>query len=675
MSEFEQPIVDDRNPHTLAQFLPIIAVLLLAAWLRIINGAAFPVSTDEGWTTWAIAEPTYRTIVDILAADRHPPLYFLGLGYWSRLAGESRLALRAPSMLMGVLTVAMIYRIGADTFGRTARAGREDVSWYGMLMFALLPVAVYYTQEIRHYGAFMAAVVWSCLLFIRILRTPRVHLLLLYSLSVAIMLYLLYFAVWVILLHVITGLLLWRGDAQREWQVSWKDRSKLLAAWVGALLLYTPWIVVIFTEQWAILTAGITAAPGSFTSALPDLLRLLQLLMGGGLALTFGLYVIGFWGSLVSDRTDVTLGLRLANPAWLGELFIVLWGLGLFVLLAMVNTQTGVLSARTMVFISPALMLVVGAGIVRLRVGVRWSLLAGFVMVSIVTPPVIQPRLDYPVAAAALAQRAQPDDLIVLETGWDDNAFRYEIRRQVDTTQIIRTLPWVNNRDGNVPVVPQIADDLQRHQRVWVVQWLQPSQVIPYLTDNGYTRTATYYTDVGEQYRGAFAAFGATDTVQVVRLARPADTAPMVFDEVFTLTGAVYDQRVSIGDDLVIDLWWTVDQTPPLDYSVGLFLTDNANTPAASLNLSLNSIQSPAYDYDMADGVRIRAADYYERPTSQWGPGDRTYTGYSLPLPPDLPPGDYTLTMAVYHFQTPDAPISVGGQPRYTLGSVTVVAD
>ena len=673
MSEFEQPIVDDRNPHTLAQFLPVVAVLLLAAWLRIMGGGGFPVSTDEGWTTWAISGQTFSAIVDNLAVDRHPPLYFLALGYWSRIAGDSHLALRVPSMLMGVLTVSMLYRIGADTFGRTARPGREDVSWYGMLMFALLPAAVYYSQEIRHYGWFVASVVWSCLLFIRVMRAPHWPLLMLYSLSVAIMFYILYFAVWIVLLHVFTGLVLWRGDASREWQVGWRDRFKLIVAWAGALVLYIPWLIVIFTQQWGILTAGITAAPGTFTSSLPDLLALLELLAGGGLALTGGLYVIGFWGSLVSDRTDITLGLRLANPAWLGELFIVMWGLGLFVILAVVNIWTGVLSARTMIFISPALLIVVGAGIVRLRVGVRWSLLAGFVAVSLVLPPLIQPRLDYHVAAEALSTQYQSGDLIVLETGWDDNAFRYEVGQQVgDGAEIIRTLPWVDNRTGNVPVVPQIEDTLNDYDRIWVVQWLQPSQMIPYLTENGYTITDEIFTDVGEQYRGAFTDYGAADDVRVVRLVRPTSVDTVTFGDVFTLDGVTYDEQATAGGDLSVDLWWTPLESPELDYSVGLFLLDEGGTVVAETNLSLATADNPHYAYTQADGLAFLSPAYFLRGTSQWEAGEPVYSRYTLAVPNHTSPGMYTLEAAIYYFETPDDPLRIEGDSRYVIGSVTV---
>ncbi|MEO0561718.1 MAG: hypothetical protein AAF125_06375, partial [Chloroflexota bacterium] len=372
--------------------------------------------------------------------------------------------------------------------------------------------------------------------------------------------------------------------------------------------------------------------------------------------------------------TDVTLGLRLANPAWLGELYIVLWGLGLFVVLAIVNAFTGVLSARTTIFLSPALMIVVGAGIVRLRVGVRWSLLAGFVGVSLFLPPLIQPRLDYHVAAAALADRYQPGELVVLETGWDDNAFRYEIARQLPSdAEIIRTLPWVNNRDENMPVVPQIEETLLANERVWVVQWLQPSQVIPYLTEEaGYTATATTFTGVGDAYRGAFTAHGAADDVRIVRLARPADELNATFGDLFTLEGVTFDTMVTPGGVLTVDTRWTVQDTPELDYSVGLALMDDDGETVATLDLSLDADENAAYRYTLDDGRTIGDPTFYERPTSGWEPGDPYHATYAIPLGAVVPAGDYTLTAAVYHFESPEEPLLVDGEGRSVLGTVTV---
>lgn len=655
MNDLELPIVDERNPRTFWQFLPILVVLLIAAAIRIVGAGHFPVSTDEGWTTWAISEPTFSAITEKLAADRHPPLYFLMTGYWSLFAGDSHLALRFPSILLGILTVAMIYRIGADTFGRTAQAGREDVSWYGMLMFALLPAAVTYSQEIRHYGLFVAAVTWSCLLFARILRTPRAHLLVMYTVSVALMLYTLYFAVWIIGLQVIVGLLMWQGDHRIEWRVSWRERGTLVLAWLAAGLAYLPWVLVILDQQWGILTGGIAGAPGTFRSTPADLLRLLELLLGGGLALTFGMYIVGLWGSLVSDRTDVTLGLRFANPDWLGELFIILWGLGLFIVLALVNSATGdgVLSARTTIFLSPALMIVVGAGIVRQRVGVRWSLLAGYIVVSVWLPPLIQPRLDYSAAAHTLAAHYSPADLIVLENGWDDNAFAYELRQVLgDDAQIIRTLPWVNNRDAALPVVPQIEDALNAAARVWVVNWLQPSQVEPHLrAQEGTWHEFSAY--VGDEYRGRFADFGAADDVRLLLyVAPPQQALDLRFGEALVLEGVALAERATPSDVVYLDAWWQADAPLALDYSLGLYLRAADGSAVAELNGALSGDDT--------------------RGSSQWNARQAYAVRYRLVLPTDLPPATYTLAARVYHFATPEQPLRVNGAPEVSLGTLTV---
>ncbi len=647
------------QPHLFrSYYLPIVFVLFIAAALRFSGVASTPVWTDEGWSTWAMSEPTVGAIVDKLVQDRHPPLYFLAVGLWSNIAGESRIALRLPSVLVGVLTVALVFRIGEDTFGRTARPGREDVAWYGMLVFALLPVAVYYSQEIRHFGWFVCAACVSSLVFVRLLRDPTPRRLVLYALSVALMMYLLYFGVWVVLVQVFVGLVLWRGDARRNWRTSPRDKGKLVLAWVGAFVLYLPWFYVVMTRQLPILTAGITAAPGTFDSNLPGIHQLLALLMGGGFALTGGLYIVGLWGTLVSDRTDVTLGLRFSNPAWLGTLYVVLWGLGLFVLLALVNLRTGVLSTRTTVFLSPALMLVVGAGIVRLRTGVRWSLLAGYIATSLFLVPLIQPRLAYDATAARVATGYSPGDLIVLETVWDDNAFRYELRRAVgEDAQIIRTLPWVNNRDPYQPVVPQIRDEIDDTRRIWVVQWNSAPEVLPYLdsAESGFERMLELTAPVGEQYEGRFADVGAADNVQIVLfgevdLAANAITAR--YGDTLAVVDIITTLEVTAGAPLHIDLFWQALQPLELDYSVGVYLIDADGTIVAQQDGPPSGVP----------------------PTSAWEVGTVYPARQTVNVPPDLPPGDYALEVAVYFFQTPDEPLLSGGRPSLSLGSVQVNA-
>src|SRR3982751_4724466 len=95
----------------------LVGILLLAGATRIINVSTWPTWTDEGWSTWAATDHRLDVILDKVAHDRHPPLYFLALSAWSTAAGDSRLALRYLSVLSGLLVTALVYRLGKDWFG------------------------------------------------------------------------------------------------------------------------------------------------------------------------------------------------------------------------------------------------------------------------------------------------------------------------------------------------------------------------------------------------------------------------------------------------------------------------------------------------------------------------------------------------------------------------------
>ena len=124
----------------------------------------------------------------------------------------------------------------------------------------------------------------------------------------------------------------------------------------------------------------------------------------------------------------------------------------------------------------------------------------------------VQPRIDAVPLATALAEDYQPGDLIVVETGWDDDVFLYEIRRQVGfDADTIRTLQWVDYRGPNKLVVLEVEDRLRAAERIWVVHWNQPTQVASWLQGegDGFDQVRLTYHPVGEeaeQYAGGYLA-------------------------------------------------------------------------------------------------------------------------------------------------------------------------
>jgi 4-amino-4-deoxy-L-arabinose transferase-like glycosyltransferase len=421
--------------------LALIALLL--AWaLRLHNAENVPLWTDEGWSAWAARGDT----LSIVADDRHPPLYFLALSAWREVGGESRLSLRFLSLAAGLLTVAAAHRLGADVFGRRA-------ALWAALALAALPVAVLYSQEVRHYGwlTLFAALSWLCLL--RLLRRPGRGRLLAYALTTAALLYAQYFGAFVVIGQAITVLA--GGRARWRW---------IVGAWLLAALLYLPWLWVVMERQWSYLLVGIGA---NFTTLrLPaDLGRTLDLLVGAPFVIGAALVALAFrqrrWG----------------RALWLGAVGAV----GVMLLLGLALDYLG---ARLLVMLTPPLMILAGAGLARLRragwiVGLAW--LALLVWGALRSD--LQPRLPLDAAAAALAASFQPGDAVILELGWDDNAAAYEVGRVLPAgTPIVRMLAYMPRRPDDPPAsFPPAFELIAPYQRVWVVQWLQAPHVLSYL--------------------------------------------------------------------------------------------------------------------------------------------------------------------------------------------------
>ena len=605
----------------------LVLILLLAAALRLSGAATRPAWTDEGWSTWAARDHRPGVILDKLADDRHPPLYYLALSGWWTLAGPSHLALRFPAIAAGLLSVAVTYRLGADWLGR--RAAR-----FGALLLAALPLAVYYTAEIRVYGWLLLGVELSALFFLRFLRAPGVRYGALYALSAAFVLYTLYLGALALAAQAAVGLLLWRGAP--------RQKLGLLAAYGGALILFAPWLIVILTRQTDYLTAGIGGFPGSIQTTPGNLLPVARLLFGEQVALLGGAYLIALLGWRVAWRT-------LRGTAWA---YLVLGGAGLALFMVVANLWFGVLAARMLAYLTPLVMLVAGAGLARLGRRAAAVFALAWLAVTLADPVEIQPRLPSDRAAQAVAQGYSPGDVIVLETGWDDNAFQYEIERAApdDAPRVIRTLPWVDHtRSPREPPLPHLEGTLSHVRRAWVVQWLQPGQVLSALDAGalGYRRVQTVEVPLGERYA---ALYPDDPAIEVALFERPDPAGdPALFGAALALHDAILPAYAAPGGRLHVDLWWSAQAPLARDYSVGVYLMPlDADTVIA---------QSDAPPGDA--------------PTTTWEPGAPTFDRHTLILPDDLAPGTYRVTVSVYWFAD-RAPLPVEGAPFMVIGAVPV---
>ena len=129
-----------------------LLTLLLALTVRLVNLQARALWYDEAFSllyaSLSPARMVYGTVTPVTgagAADVHPLLYYFLLHGWMRVTGQSPFAARFLSVTLGMITVALLGRLAAWCFDR-------EVGLAVMLLAALNPFHVSYSQEARMYG-------------------------------------------------------------------------------------------------------------------------------------------------------------------------------------------------------------------------------------------------------------------------------------------------------------------------------------------------------------------------------------------------------------------------------------------------------------------------------------------------------------------------------------------
>lgn len=87
-----------------------------------------------------------------IRADVHPPPYYAFMWVWSRIAGNSEIALRLPSLVFGLLMIMLAYRLAL------AIKLTQSTSLIAAALVAVTPVTIYYSTEARSYAMLTCAV-------------------------------------------------------------------------------------------------------------------------------------------------------------------------------------------------------------------------------------------------------------------------------------------------------------------------------------------------------------------------------------------------------------------------------------------------------------------------------------------------------------------------------------
>lgn len=255
----------------------LVGILGLAFILRLIN------LNQSLWLDEAVqaltSQSSFLGVFQELRGDFNPPLYHLLMWGWVHLFGSSEIILRLPSVLFGVATVYIVYKIGKVISDQRSAISDQKITGYwipitGALFLATAPFHIYYSQEARNYAlaTFLAAL--SMYYFIRVISEQwlvvRKKLAISYLLSTTLLLYTNYFGLFILLAQALV--FLWRGKRHH------------LRLMLYCLLLFTPNLFLLRVQ---FLTGS------QATTSLPEWGRLVNVNFLKALPLTFVKFSIG----------------------------------------------------------------------------------------------------------------------------------------------------------------------------------------------------------------------------------------------------------------------------------------------------------------------------------------------------------------------------------------------
>jgi mannosyltransferase len=145
----------------------LIVILLLGSTLRLYGLDHESLWYDE-LLTWQ--RSNYDTLSEVIKegvrGTVHPPGYLCFLHFVQKYWGDSEWILRFPSALCGVLSIPLIFLLGASLYGR-----REGL--IAAVLMAVLWCPVYYSQEARPYSMLLVATMLATYFWLRIVRRAR----------------------------------------------------------------------------------------------------------------------------------------------------------------------------------------------------------------------------------------------------------------------------------------------------------------------------------------------------------------------------------------------------------------------------------------------------------------------------------------------------------------------
>ncbi len=305
------------SPFATAVMLCLLTALSLLVRTRQLNAGFW---IDEGLSV-GIAHHHLASIPGLLHEDGSPPGYYLLLGAWIRLFGDSERATHTLSLVFALGCIPLAYAAGRALFDR-------PTALICALLAAFDPYLTYYAQETRMYSVEAALSLVVVLAYVNgILRADR-RWTAVFVVSLTAMVYV---HNWALFLCV--------GLAAATALVARERLARFGVAALGVAVLYAPWLPTLLTQlrhtgaPWSTSPSfhDLVLAPGAVLSGDATLIAF-ALAGGTGLAAVFRLRSDPDRAIILTLLVAAVVAITLAwvtsqiTPAWTSRYFAVVLG-------------------------------------------------------------------------------------------------------------------------------------------------------------------------------------------------------------------------------------------------------------------------------------------------------------------------------------------------------------
>jgi len=489
--------------HSVARLpWPLLLLLLIGASLRFYQHASKNIWLDEAFSIWLANQPLHLLWGWLIKIDQHPPLYYSLLHFWQLLFGDLQGAVRTLSALCSTLALPFFY-------AAARRFLDQPTALVATLLLTLAPFHVRYAQEARMYALLTLTVAVTLYLLARLLWDARAAqprwlwpafavaqatIMLTHNLAAV------FFPLSLNL--AIGGTLLWRAHRGHDVTLPALNRPNFAWCWVRAqalaLACWLPWSVPFLIQS-----AGVDR---EFWLDFPTGIRLYEAFHTFHLAYQPGWPIP--W--LVVDLLYWALGLLgIYALRRRGALLCLLLSLFLTPLLGalLISLRRPLFVEHTLIWITLPYYLLIAAGALDLtrwataigRAGPRrWLASLGPTLLLVGLVALHGQALDHyyrnvekegwAEAAAYVAARAEPTDLLLFNATWVQLPFDYYFRHYqrpvtmhgVPVDLFDRGVLEPKMRAADLPRLHQL---LTKRTRVWLIYshdwYTDPAQMIP----------------------------------------------------------------------------------------------------------------------------------------------------------------------------------------------------